>query len=112
MQQQTTKDYMKPLSILPDNFILRVGTNNFASTNDLALSQTSEEIASSIINLATLLKGESRNVSMSSITLRTDEKRTTPCKAMNLILMDNSNRIKLQQSFYTALKREWFAYVV
>ena len=113
MQQQTAKDYMKPsLSNLPDNFILRVGTNNLPSTNDLALSQNSEEIASSIINLATSLKGKSDNISISSIILRTDEKRTTPCKARNLILMDNSNRIKLQQSFYTALRREWFAYVV
>ena len=48
------KDYVKPLlRIPPDHLILKV------ETNDLILNQTSEEIATSIVNLASSMKAKS-----------------------------------------------------
>ena len=52
------KDYMKPsLWENPDHFILNVGTN------DLNTERSPELIAKSIVDLATTLKGNSREVS-------------------------------------------------
>ena len=64
------KDCVKPsLRNPPDHFIFHVWTNYLIS------KQTSEEIAASIISLASSVKGESYNVSISSIILRTDDKQ-------------------------------------
>ena len=64
------KDYVKPyLKNSPDHFILHLGTN------DLIPNQTSEQTATSIINLSPWMKEESCDVSISSIILRTDDKR-------------------------------------
>ena len=61
------KDYMKPsLRENPDHFILHVGTN------DLNTERSPELIAKSIVDLATTLKGNSRDVSVSNIIVRTD----------------------------------------
>lgn len=53
----------------PIHFILYVGTNILVS------NQTSEEISTYIINLALLMKGESHDISIASVILRTDDKR-------------------------------------
>ena len=64
------EDYMKPsLRNPPDHFILHVGTN------DLCSEDCSMEIAESIINLACRLKNEIHDVSVSTIILRTDDKK-------------------------------------
>ena len=64
------EDYMKPsLRNPPDHFILHVGTN------DLCSEECSMEIAESIINLACRLKNEIHDVSVSTIILRTDDKK-------------------------------------
>ena len=61
------KDYMKPsLRENPDHFILHVGTN------DLDTERSPELIAKSIVGLDTTLKGNSRDVSVSNIIVRTD----------------------------------------
>ena len=63
------KDYVKPsLENPPGHFILHV------EANDLMSNQMSEEIATSIINLTSSMKGKSCDVSVSSIILRTDDK--------------------------------------
>ena len=68
----------------------------------------SEEVATSIINLASSMKRESYGVSISSIILRTDDKRLhqkgcevndhlrEKCKMKNVYLIDNLNRIRPQ----------------
>ena len=64
------EDYMKPSSRNPpDHFILHVGTN------DLSSGKSSMEIAESTINLACRLKNEIYDVSVSTIILRTDDKK-------------------------------------
>ena len=77
--------------------------------NDLASNQKSNEKATSVIDLASSVKGESRDVSISSIILRTDDKQlhekggevndhlTEKCKAKNLYLIDNLNRTSTAQ---------------
>ena len=61
------KDYMKPsLRENPDHFILHVGTN------DLNTERSPELIAKSIVGLAKTLKGNSCDVSVSDIIVRTD----------------------------------------
>ena len=61
------KDYMKPsLRKNPDYFILQVGTS------DLNTERPPELMSKSIANLATTLKGNSRDVSVSNIIVRTD----------------------------------------
>ena len=101
-----TTDCMKTIKPSLKNplhhFILYVRTNDFIS------NQTSEEIATSIINLASSMKGESYDVSISSIIHRTDDKRlhqegckvndhlNEKCKITDVYLIDNSNRIKTQ----------------
>ena len=60
------KDYVKPsLRSTPNHFILHVGTN------DLNSNQTSEVIAKEIVDLATSLKNNQHDVSVSNIILRT-----------------------------------------
>ena len=64
------EDYMKPsLRNPPDHFILHVGTN------DLSSEKSSMEITKSIINLACRLKNEIHDVNVSTIMLRTDDKK-------------------------------------
>ena len=64
------EDYMKPfLKNSSDHFILHVGEN------DLSFERCSMEIAKSIINLACRLKSEIHDVSVSTIILRTDDKK-------------------------------------
>ena len=65
------EDYMKTfLRNPPDHFILHVGAN------DLSSEKCSMEIAKSIINLKCSLKNEIHGVSVSTIILRTDDKKT------------------------------------
>ena len=65
-----TDDYMKPsLRNPPDHFILHVGANDPSS------EIYSMEIAESIINLACRLKNEMYDVSVSTMILRTDNKK-------------------------------------
>ena len=59
------EDYINP----PDHFILHVGTN------DLSSEKSSMEIAKSIINLACRITNEMHDVSVSTIILRTDDKK-------------------------------------
>ena len=64
------EDYMKlSLRNPPDHFILHVGKNDRSS------EKCSMEIAKSIINLACRLKNEIHDVSVSTIILRTDDKK-------------------------------------
>ena len=63
-------DYVKPsVRSSPDHFILHVGTN------DLSSDKSSEEIARSIIGLATSIKNEKHDVSISNIIIRADDKK-------------------------------------
>ena len=52
-----------------DHFILHVGTN------DLSSDKSSEEIAGSIIDLATSIKNDKHDVSKSNIIIRADDKK-------------------------------------
>ena len=64
------KDYLKSsLRKDPNHIILHVGTNN------LVLDRTSQDIATSIVNLACSMESESCDVSISNIILRTDNKK-------------------------------------
>ena len=94
---------MKPsLRKDPNHIILNVGTN------DLILDRTSQDIATSIVNLASSMKGENCDVSISNIILRTDNKKFSQkgqevnthlkdmCKEKNIYLIDNTNKIKAQ----------------
>ena len=95
------KDYMKPsLRENPDHFILHVGTN------DLNTGRSPELIAKSIVDLATTLKGNSRDVSVSNIIVRTDKSNlnekgfevnahlTEMWKKRKLNLINRSKKIK------------------
>ena len=63
-------DYVKPLvRSIPDHFILQVGTI------DLSSNKSPEEIARSIIDLATSIKNEKHDVSISNIIIRADDKK-------------------------------------
>ena len=97
------EDCMKPtLRNPPDHFILHVRTSN------LSFEKYSMEIAESIINLACRLKNETHNVSVSTIILRTDDKKSNEkmdgskftfkklSKEKNIFLIDNSRKIKAQ----------------
>ena len=53
----------------PDHFILHVGTN------DLSSDKSPEEIARSIIDLATSIKNKKHDVSISNIIIRADDKK-------------------------------------
>ena len=64
------EDYMKQfLRNSPDHFILHVGTK------DLSSGKCSMEIAESIINLPCRLKNEINDVRVSTVILRTDDKK-------------------------------------
>ena len=94
-------DYVKPLvRSIPDHFILQVGTI------DLSSNKSPEEIARSIIDLATSIKNEKHDVSISNIIIRADDKKLEEkrcevnsflgklCKEKNFYLIDRSTRIK------------------
>ena len=97
------EDYMKPsLRNPPDHFVLHVGTN------DLSSEKSFMEIAKSIINLASQLKNEIHDVSVSTFILRTDDKKLNEkgmevnlhlkelSKKTNIFLIGNSRKIKAQ----------------
>ena len=97
------EDNMNPyLRKDPNHIILHVGTN------DLILDKTSQDITTSIVNLACSMKGENCDVSISNIILRTDNKKFSQkgqevnthlkdmCKEKNIFLIDNTNKIKGQ----------------
>ena len=97
------EDYMK-LSLRkdPNHIILHVGTN------DPILDRTSQDIGTSIVNLACSMKGKNCDVSISNINLRTDNKKFNQkgqevnthlkdiCKDNKIYLIDNTNKIKVQ----------------
>ena len=84
----------------PNHIILHV------VTNELILDRTSQDIATSVVNLACSIKGEHCDVSISNIILRTDNKKFNQkcqevithlknmCKLMNIYLIDNTNKVK------------------
>ena len=97
------EDYMKPsLRNPPDHLILHVGTN------DLSSGKCAVEIAESILKLVCRLKNEIHDVSVSTIILRTDDKKLNEkgmevnlhlkelSKEKNIFLIDNSRKIKAQ----------------
>ena len=92
---------MKPsLRENSDHFILHV------CTNDLNMKRSPELIAKSIVDLATMLKGNSHDVSVSNIIVRTDNSNlyekgcevnahlTEVCKEIKLNLINHINKIK------------------
>ena len=94
-------DYVKPsVRSSPDHFILHVGTN------DLSSDKSPEEIARSITDLATSIKNEKHDVSISNIIIQADDKKLEEkkckvnsflgklCKEKNFYLIDHSTRIK------------------
>ena len=94
-------NYVKPSGrSSPDHFILHVGTN------DLSSEKPPEERATSIIDLATLIKNEKHDVSISNIIIQADDKKLEEkrcevnsflgklCKEKNYYLIDHSTRIK------------------
>ena len=97
------EDYMKP-SLRKDSnhIILHEGTNG------LILDRTLQDIATSIVNLASSIKGEYCDVSISNIILRIDNKKFSQtgqevnthlkdmCKEKNIYLIDNTNKIKAE----------------
>ena len=95
------EDHTKPsLRNLPDYFILHFGTN------DLSSKKCSMETAGSIINLECRLINEIHDVSVSTVILRTDDKKLNEkemevnlllkelIKEKNTSLIDNSGKIK------------------
>ena len=95
------KDYMKPsLGENPDHSLLQVGTN------DLNTERSPELIAKSIVDLATTLKRNSRDVSASNIIVRGNNSNlnekgcevnahlTEMCKERKLNLINHSKKIK------------------
>ena len=94
-------DYVKPPTRnTPDHFILHV------VANDLSSDKSPEETARSIIDLATSIKNEKHDVSISNIIIRADDKKLQEkrcevniflgklCKEKNYCLIDLSTRIK------------------
>ena len=94
-------DYVKPLvRSSPDYFIFHVGTN------DLSSNKAPEEIGRSITDLATSIKNEKYDVSISNIIIRADDKKLEKkrcevssflgkwCKEKNFYLIDHFTRIK------------------
>ena len=84
---------------IPDHFILQVGTI------DLSSNKSPEEIARSITDLATSIKNEKHDVSISNIIIRADDKKLEGkrCKVnsflgklckKNFYFIDHSTRIK------------------
>ena len=63
-------DYVKQsVRNSPDRFILHVGTN------DLSSNKSPEEIARSIIDLATSIKNKKHDVSISNIIIRAEDQK-------------------------------------
>ena len=94
------EDCMRPsLRNPPDHFILYVGTNGLSS------EKSSMEIAKSIINLACRLKKQIYGVNVSTIILRTDDKKLNE-KGMevNLHLKELS---KEENNFWLATQGRW-----
>ena len=94
-------DYIKPLvRSSPDHFILHV------CANDVSSDKASEEIARSIIDLATSIKSKKHEVSISNIIIQTDHKKLEEkrcevnnllgksCKEKNYYFIDHSTGIK------------------
>ena len=94
-------DYKKPsIRDEPDHFIVHVGKN------DLNLEVSSKSIAESIVDLATSLKTESNNVSVSNIILRIDNSLLNQkgseinshlkqlCEERNLYLIDSTKKFR------------------
>ena len=94
---------MKPSLRKDSNHIILHGR-----TNGLILDRTLQDIATSIVNLASSMKGEYWDVSISNIILRTDNKKFSQtgqevnthlkdmCKEKNIYLIDNTNKIKAE----------------
>ena len=93
--------YIKPsVRSSPDHFILHVGTNDLSSDKSL------EEIARSIIDLATSIKNKKHDVSISNTIIRADDKKPEGkrcevnsslgklCKEKNFYLIDHSRESK------------------
>ena len=94
-------DYVKAsVRSYPDHFVLHVGTSGPSS------DKSPEEIARSIIDLATSIKNQKHDVSISSIIIRADDKKLKEkrceansflrksCKEKNFYLIYYSTRIK------------------
>ena len=94
-------DHVKPsVRRISVHFILHVGTN------DLSSDKSPEEIARSITILATSIKNEKHDVSISNIIIQADDKKLEEkrcevnsflgklCKEKNFYLIDHSTRIK------------------
>ena len=76
------QDYVKPtLRDNPDQIIVHVGTN------DLASNKRPEQIAESIIGVATSLKSDTCDVLVSSITVRNDQHRKKVAE-VNIVLKE------------------------
>ena len=90
------KDYVKPsLRSTPNNFILHVGMN------DLHSNQCSKVIAKEIVDLATSLKNNQHDVSVSNIILRNDNSKSNAKRyEVNQILSElcHERNIYLNQS--------------
>ena len=95
-------DYVKAsVRSYPDHFVLHVGTSGPSS------DKSPEEIARSIIDLATSIKNEKHDISISNIIIRADDKKLEErrcevnsflgklCKEKNFYLTDHSTRIKI-----------------
>ena len=108
------KDYMKPsLRNAPNYFIFHVGTN------DLNSDKTSKSIANTIIDLATSVKNEQYDVSLSNIILGMDntnlnEKRclvnsilAEMCKEKTyLTILGKSSRVRSKEVNFIYTKRD------
>ena len=94
-------DYVKPsVRSSTDHFILHVGTNDQSS------EKSEEEIARSITDLATLIKNEEHDVSISNIIIQADDNKQEEkrcevnsflgklCKEKNYYPIEHSTRIK------------------
>ena len=98
---QCMADYIKPsIRAKPNHFILHFGTS------DLNSNRPPDEIAKTIIDLASELKSEKSNVSISSIMMRADKPEFNEkgsevnhhlkemCNRKNFFLTDHSKKIK------------------
>ena len=83
------QDYVKPtIRESPDQIIVHVGTNDLASNKRL------EQIADSIIGVATSLKSDTCDVLVSSITVRNDQHRKKVAE-VNIVLKELCKEKKL-----------------
>ena len=98
---QCMMDYMKPsIRAKPDHIILHVGTN------DLQSNATPSEIAEKITSLASEMKSNKCDVSISAIIIRTDKPDLNKkgievnnalkemCEEKNIFLIDHSKKLK------------------